>query len=113
MMSPVALLVISAIVIVIWVLIEFKRLEHKLFAYFLIGLVLVVAASFSLVTSSYDIDYGSASGLLTAGKVYFSWLGSAFTNVKTITTQAVKLDWEMNESVEQVDLKKSFNEVLE
>ncbi|MBT4257575.1 hypothetical protein HOD88_00120 [archaeon] len=113
MVNGVVFLVISALVIVIWVLIEFKRLEHKLFAYFLIGMILVVAASFSVVTSNYDIDYGSASGLMTAGKVYFSWIGSVFGNAKTMTSHAIKLDWEMNESVEQVDLKKSLADSLE
>ena len=113
MVNGVVFLVISALVIVIWVLIEFKRFEHKLFAYFLIGIILVVAASFSVVTSSYDIDYGSASGLMTAGKVYFSWVGSVFVNFKTMTSHAINLDWQMNESVEKVDLKKSFNNVIE
>jgi hypothetical protein len=113
MVLSIVLLVIAAIVIVIWVLIEFKRFEHKLFAYFLIGMVLIVAGSFSVVTSKYDLEYDSPSGLLTAGKVYFSWIGSTFVNLKMMTAHAIKLDWNMNETIEEVDLRQSFNNALE
>ena len=36
-----------------------------------------------------------------AGKIYFSWLGSVFFNLKTITTHAVKMDWGDNSSLEK------------
>ena len=38
---------------------------------------------------------------MKATSVYFSWLGSTFGNLKSITSYAVKMDWKSNESVEE------------
>ena len=105
MISGGALVVVLALIVVIWVVIEFKRFEHKIYAYFLIGLVLFIAISFSAVTSQHETDYTSPSGVLTAGKVYFSWLGSVFSNFKTITSYATNLGWGVNQPVDEVEIR--------
>jgi hypothetical protein len=35
-----------------------------------------------------------------AGRIYLSWLGTIFTNAKSITTNAIKMDWKGNVSAE-------------
>lgn len=81
----------------IWFFLEFKRMKHKVFALFLIGLVLFIFFSAVFVFNGKEVDYKTGPGVMSATKVYFSWLGSVFGNFKTITTNAIKMDWKGNE----------------
>ncbi len=76
-------------------------MRHKIFAIFLIGLILFAYLSFTFVLKDKDIDYSSVSGLVDGTEIYFSWLGSIFGNAKTITTNAIKMDWNSNETIEE------------
>ena len=89
----VTLFVIAVLIAAIWIVIEIKRLKHKLFAILLIGLIIFSYISFSIVLRGESIDYKSISGVTKASKIYFSWLTSVFGNMKSITTYAVKQDW--------------------
>lgn len=89
----ITLIVIAVLIIAIWLIIEAKRLRHKAFAIFLIMLILFTYLSFSHVVNKHDINLKTASGIYGAGKLYLSWLGNIFGNFKTITTNAVKMDW--------------------
>ncbi|MFH1592175.1 MAG: hypothetical protein ABIB47_02295, partial [Candidatus Woesearchaeota archaeon] len=73
MVVGLALLVISVLIIAIWVFIEFKRMRHKIFAIFIIVLIIFSYVSFSLVLKGQDIDYTTASGVGQATKLYFLW----------------------------------------
>tara|TARA_Y100000034_G_scaffold45400_1_gene55827 strand:- start:8100 stop:8405 length:306 start_codon:yes stop_codon:yes gene_type:complete len=95
----ITMLVISVLIIAIWVIIEIKRLKHKLFAIFLIGLLLFAYFSSVVVFKEKDIDYKTIPGIIDATKIYFSWLGFIFSNMKTITAGAVQMDWESNETI--------------
>ena len=94
----VTLLVISVLIIAIWIIIEMKRMRHKVFAIFLIGLLLFSYLSFTLVLKGKDIDLTSMEGMKEAGTLYFSWLGTIFINFKSITAKAIKMDWKGNET---------------
>jgi len=90
----IAFFVVAMLIVVIWVLIEFKRVRHKVFALFLIGLVLFLYLSVSFVFKDKDFDFRTVEGITDASGVYFSWLGSIFGNLKTITINAVKMNWD-------------------
>ncbi|MBU2562485.1 MAG: hypothetical protein KKF68_02375 [Nanoarchaeota archaeon] len=90
------LLVIAVIIVVIWVVIEIKRLKHKIFAIILIALILFSYISASVIFKGQEIDYKSASGIMDATKLYFSWLGAVFVNLKSVTSYAIKRDWGSN-----------------
>jgi disulfide bond formation protein DsbB len=92
LVSPTVLIVI-AVIVVIWVAIEAKRLKHKLFAFLLIGLILFTYISFTVVIQKHDIDLTTVSGMIEAGGLYFSWLGSIVTNIVEVTAHAINLDW--------------------
>lgn len=92
MLSP-SVIIVSIIVLGVWILIEVKRMKHKFFAIFLIALILFTYISFSTVIKNKDIDLKTTEGMMKATKLYFSWLGSAFNNVKSITTNAIQADW--------------------
>jgi len=94
------LFVIAVLIIGIWIIIEMKRMKHKLFAIFLIALILLLYLSSTIVFKGQDIQWNSVSGLIDGTKLYFSWFGSLFTNMKSITSYAVKMDWKSNETIE-------------
>jgi len=91
-------IIIAVLIAAIWIIIEIKRLKHKLFAIFLIGLILLGYFSFNLSLREQDVDIKTVSGIIDASKIYFSWVGSAFGNMKLITTNAIKMDWGANET---------------
>ena len=99
MVVGVTLFVIAVLIIAIWVVIEIKRLKHKIFAIFLIALILFTYVSFTVSLRGEDIDFKTIPGMMEGSRLYLSWLGSLFSNVKSITTHAVRLDWKGNESV--------------
>jgi hypothetical protein len=93
MAMGITLFVVAVLIIAIYLIIEIKRLKHKLFAFFLIGLILFSYLSFALVLKDTEIDIKTIGGLTSASKIYFSWLFSVFGNLKQITTHAIKMDW--------------------
>jgi len=101
MVIGVTFIVIAVLIISIWVIIEIKRLKHKLFAIFLIGLILLGYFSFIYSTRGQDIDFKTVPGMIKASKLYFSFIGSAFGNMKLITINAIKMDWGTNKTIER------------
>ncbi|MDP3966238.1 MAG: hypothetical protein Q8Q04_01770 [archaeon] len=94
-----ALIVVALLAITVWLVIEVKRVRHKFFAIFLIGLIIFAYISFTISLNGKEVNFGTPSGWVGAGKLYLSWLGSAFTKVKSITLYAVGMDWKSyNES---------------
>lgn len=89
----VTLFIVGIAIVLIWFLIEFKRVRHKVFAIFLIGLILFTYFSFTSVVKKNGVDLGETSGWIDAGGLYVSWLGGLFGNARSITSHAVGLDW--------------------
>ena len=96
-LSVVVFLVI-AVVALIWILFEMKHLKHKLFAIFLIALILFGFFSYNAVFKGKEIKVESISDVTGLAKIYFSWLTTAFNNIKVITAQVVNMDWQGNSS---------------
>ena len=97
--------IIAISVVAIWLIIEFKRLKHKLLAIFLIGLIVFTYISFTVSVKKHDVDLKTVEGLLEGGKIYFAWLSTLFKNTKSITSYASKQDWkEYDEKVLEKDV---------
>jgi hypothetical protein len=92
----VVIFIIAIIIVVIWVTYGLKKIRHKFLALFLIALVLFSFLSFGIVFRGKDISIKSVSDLGNAVKLYFSWLINVFGNLRSITTNAVKMDWAGN-----------------
>jgi uncharacterized membrane protein YphA (DoxX/SURF4 family) len=92
------LVIIAILIVGIWLLFGFKRMKHKLFAIFLIALLLFSFFTFNAAFSGKAISINSTSDLGKIFKVYFSWIGNIFVNMKSITANAVKMDWQGNNS---------------
>jgi len=67
----VTFIILGVLVVAIWLVIEAKRLKHKVFAIFLIVLILFTYISFVSILKNNDVDLKTASGLKTAAGLYF------------------------------------------
>ena len=74
-------------------IIHFNHWKHRIITIALIVLALFIYASFSAVTSSHHLDVKTAKGVFEASKIYVMWLGQAFSNLKSLTGNAVHMDW--------------------
>jgi hypothetical protein len=81
MVFGIAFFLVVILIAAIWVIIEFKRFRHKFLAIILIALIIFTYFSFTVTLKSYDIDYTTIPGVITAGKIYLSWLGTVFLNL--------------------------------
>jgi len=100
MVISTTLIIVCILIIGIWVLIEIKRLKHKLFAIFLIGFILFSYFSVAAIFKDSEINFKTSEGLIEAGNIYFSWLYSVSMNVKSITINAIKMNWGVNETLD-------------
>jgi hypothetical protein len=89
---------VIALVIAIYLIFELKRMKHKIFAIFLIALILFAFFSFNAVFKGKNITITNVTDLENAGKLYFSWLGAVFNNMKILTTNAIEMDWQNNKT---------------
>ena len=94
--SSTTVFVVALLIIAIWIIIEIRRFRHKIFAIFLIILILFLYTSVFSVFNGKDINLSMVSGIVDAGKVYFSWIGSIFGDLKTITSNVLNLNWSQN-----------------
>lgn len=86
------------LIAVIYIFIEVKRFRHKITALFLIGLIILFVVSMMIVFAGEDIDFKSIDGAKEAGGLYLSWLKVVFVNLKTLTSNAIHMDWKENET---------------
>ena len=92
------LLIFLAVGVSIYVFTEIKRLRHKIFAIFVIILLAFAFLSINHVFKNQDVKFDSIPNTLKAIKIYFSWLSTAFSNLKVITGNAIKMDWSANKT---------------
>ncbi|VVB84089.1 Uncharacterised protein [uncultured archaeon] len=98
MAGGVTILIIVALIVLVLVLVRFKKLKHEFTAFVLIALILLAFFSFNLAFKGKDISVNNVSDIENVIKTYFLWFGNAFSNVKDITAQAVKMDWQSNKT---------------
>lgn len=88
----IVILAIAGIVLIA----KFSHLKHRFGVILLIVFLLFIYLTFSSVVSNNNINLKTASGLFKGIKLYFSWLGHAFDNLKVLTGNAIKMDWGTN-----------------
>lgn len=103
MLLSITLLTIIVIAAIIWIFIEAKRFNHRIFALFLVGLLIFLYLSFTIVLNGKNVDLTTLSGMQQAGGIYLSWLISIFDNLKTLTANAIHLNWGVNNSTSAAD----------
>ena len=83
----------AVLIILAFVFLRMRHARHRISLIVFILALLFFYITISNVFNRYDIDWKSATGIEKGMKVYFSWLGGAFGNLKAITVNAVKMDW--------------------
>ncbi|MEM4271688.1 MAG: hypothetical protein QXD13_01195 [Candidatus Pacearchaeota archaeon] len=89
------------VIVGIFVLIKIKRLvDAKQHLAFTLLLILVILFVFSAVYvwMKTGINLKTYDGFISLGKTYFSWIGSAFSNLGKITGYAINQPWALNSS---------------
>ena len=89
-------IIIVVIIAAIFIFVKLKYIKHKLSWIVILALVLLFYIGFLASTSGQDLNLKTFDGSQTAIKLYLSWLGQSFENMKVITGQAIKLDWGAN-----------------
>lgn len=94
---------IVLIVVAIWVALETKRFKHRIMGIMIIILILMTYFSFTIALSGHKVDLSTLQGVKAAGATYFAWLGGIFGNLRTITTNAINMNWgfKVNSTVNQ------------
>jgi hypothetical protein len=98
MVMSVVIFIIAILIVVIWLTFGFKRVRHKFFALFLIALILFSFFSFTAAFGGKELSVTGFSDIGKIAGIYFSWLANSFNNLKLITTQAIKMDWQTNKT---------------
>ncbi|MDO8622790.1 MAG: hypothetical protein Q7R52_00945 [archaeon] len=99
MQIGVTIFILIVVISAIWVIIEAKRMKHKVFAIFLIALIIFFYASAFFVFRGKDVDFKTVPGVVSATKVYCSWLTTVFYgNLKSMTVNAVHMNWDLKNS---------------
>ena len=91
-------ILIGVVVIGILFSVKLKKVKHELFAIFLIAVLLIGVFSFVMAFKGKNISIKNVNDLGKAVKIYFSWFGNAANNVKMITAQVVKMNWQGNKT---------------
>jgi hypothetical protein len=94
----VIVLLIAVFIVVVLALLRFKKLKHEIFAFVLIVLILFAFFSFTMAFKGKNVTISNFSDVSNAAKIYMTWFGNAFDNVKLITTQAIKMNWDGNKT---------------
>ena len=91
-------ILILAFVIFTIVMYKFRETGHKfrLVTITVIGLFFTI--SLMLIYTRNDIDLTTLQGLITAGKLYLSWLTQMFDNIVKVSGNVIKMDWGINAS---------------
>lgn len=92
-------------VIIVFFLLKFKEIRHKLGFLIVLALGLFLVLSFVSVYNEHKVDLSTFEGVLKAGNLYFTWLGQTFHNVKGISSYVVNQEWAPNINVTNSSLK--------
>jgi hypothetical protein len=92
-------LLIAAVVVFLVFAFKAKEIRHK--AGLVLATVFFLFLLFSVIQvyRSNKLDLTSFEGVVQAGKIYFSWLGQIFGNIKGTAGYAIKQDWSVNSNL--------------
>lgn len=89
----ISLIIIIVLVLVAIVLLKTNHFRHRMWIFLLILLTLFLYVSLTLVKNQNDLSFNSTEGVFNSIKVYIGWLANGFQNLKSITGNAIGMDW--------------------
>ncbi len=96
MVNAFQFIIVIVLIAIIFLFVKVKYLKHKISWIIILFLVLLFYVGFLASTSGTKIDFSTFEGSQTAIKLYFAWMGQSFHNMRTLTGEAIKLDWGTN-----------------
>jgi len=95
-------IIIIALIVLAYLCLKVYHFKHRIFFVFVILALLFFYATASKIATKYEINWKSFSGIEEGMKIYFAWLGGAFNNLRSITANAIKMDWTMENRTSEV-----------
>ena len=86
-------IIIAVLVLLVFLFFQFKNMQHKTYAVIIIAFLLFFYISGSKIIAENNVDVTSFNGMVTAGKLYASWLGHVLKNTKNLVGEVIKMDW--------------------
>lgn len=90
--------IIAVFVFIVLILFRVKEIRHRMGLLIVTLILLFFALTAYQIYKNHDVDLSNFDGVVSAGKVYFSWLGHLFSTTKKVTTYAVQQEWGFNAS---------------
>lgn len=94
-------IIIGVLVILAFLFLRIRHIKHKFFLIVLLMILLFFYTTGSRVLSEQTINWQSIAGVEKGLKTYFAWLGGIFGNLKSITANAIKMDWVQKNRTEE------------
>ncbi len=91
--------ILVVLVLVVAAFLKFRHMKHRFFLIIILLLLIFIYTTMSNVIKNNNLNVTTMNGMVTAGKLYFSWLGHIFGNVKDVTGDVIKMNWAGNSSV--------------
>jgi hypothetical protein len=89
-------IIVGLVVLAVYIIQKFVHLSHWNSKFWMITIIVLlgfVALSFFGVVKVNSVNLNTTSGFFSAVRLYFSWLVHAFSNIKAITGNVMKLTW--------------------
>jgi len=80
------------------VILKVSHVKHRVTLIVLILFALFITSTASYIAVSNELDLGSTGGFVDAVKIYLGWLANGFQNLRSLTGNAIKMDWKSTES---------------
>lgn len=91
-------LIIVLILLGIFIFLSVLRMRHKLLWIFIILIISFLIFSYVMVFKGKKVDLTTTDGVAAVAQNYLSWLGLVWDNTKTVTGDAINMNWKTNES---------------
>ena len=100
-------MVIGVLVIIAVLALKVNHLRHRIWILALVFLALFLYTSAAIVYSENELRFNSMEGIFNSMKIYIGWLGNGFQNLKSLSGNAVDMDWaNSNETFVDQNLEK-------
>ena len=97
-MAPMIWFWIILALIVLMVLFKFKEIRHKIGLITIAIIALFFVFSFLQLRTIHKIDLTTFDGVLSAGRIYVSWMGNVVSNIVGVSSYVVDQQWGINVS---------------
>lgn len=83
-------------IVIKMILMRAKFFNHRFSWILTLIVVLVLIGGFLLAIAGKGVDLTTKEGIGAAFKLYVAWFGNTLDNTKTLTSNAIKMDWSGN-----------------